>query len=145
MNYNHKYSDNISIPNYYDADYDQQYEFGDGLSYTNFEYSDMLLSTTKMSLDGSINVTVKVTNKGKVKGKESVLLFISDLYASITPEVRALKGYEKIELDVAESKQVSFTITKDELSFVINNLETVAEPGDFEINIGGLKKIIKLK
>ena len=145
VNYNHKHSDNISIPNYYDADYDQQYEFGDGLSYTNFEYSDMLLSTTKMSLDGSINVTVKVTNKGKVKGKESVLLFISDLYASITREVRAHKVYEKIELDVAESKQVSFTITKDELSFVNNNLETVAEPGDFEINIGGLKKIIKLK
>ncbi|MDH7447939.1 glycoside hydrolase family 3 N-terminal domain-containing protein [Aquimarina sp. 2201CG14-23] len=145
VNYNHKHSDNIVVPNYYESDYDQQYEFGDGLSYTTFEYSDLSLNAIEMSEDESIEVSVKITNTGNRKGKESVLLFISDLYASITPEVRALKGYEKIELDAAESEIVHFTITKDELSFVNENLKTTAEPGDFEINVGGLKKKIKLK
>jgi len=145
VNYNHKHSDNISVPNYYDSDYDQQYEFGDGLSYTSFEYSDLSVDKTEMEQDGSIVVSVNVTNTGSRKGKEAVLLFVSDLYASITPEVRALKGYEKIELDAKESKKISFTITKEELSFVNENLETVAEPGDFEISIGDLKKKIKLK
>ena len=98
-----------------------------------------------MNEDGSIDVSVTVTNTGSRDGKEAVLLFISDLYASITPEVRALKGYEKIALNKGESKEVSFTITKDELSFVNQDLKTIAEPGDFEINIGGLKKKIKLK
>ncbi|MBW1295448.1 glycoside hydrolase family 3 N-terminal domain-containing protein [Aquimarina litoralis] len=145
VNYNHKHSDNISIPNYYDADYDQQYEFGDGLSYTSFEYSDLSISADEMTQDGSIDVSVKVANTGNRKGKEAVLLFISDLYASITPEVRALKGYEKIELNEGESKVVSFKITKEELSFVNDALETIAEPGDFEITIGDLKKKIRLK
>ncbi|WP_378178869.1 glycoside hydrolase family 3 N-terminal domain-containing protein [Aquimarina sp. SS2-1] len=145
VNYNHKHSDNISVPNYYEADYDQQYEFGDGLSYTNFEYSDLSLSADEMDQDGSIEVSVNVTNTGKTKGKEAVLLFISDLYASITPEVRALKGYEKILLEAGASEKVSFTITKEELSFVNAKLETIAEPGDFEIKVGDLKKKIKLK
>ncbi|WP_343909457.1 glycoside hydrolase family 3 N-terminal domain-containing protein [Aquimarina litoralis] len=145
VNYNHKHSDNISIPNYYDSDYDQQYEFGDGLSYTTFEYSNLSVSAEEMNEDGSIDVSITVTNTGSRDGKEAVLLFISDLYASITPEVRALKGYEKIALSKGESKEVSFTITKDELSFVNQELETIAEPGDFEISIGDLKKKIKLK
>jgi len=145
VNYNHKHSDNISVPNYYDSDYDQQYEFGDGLSYTSFEYSNLSISATEMNQDGAIEVTAKITNTGSKKGKEAVLLFVSDLYASITPEVRALKGYKKIFLNEGESKEVSFTITKEELSFVNENMETIAESGDFEISIGDLKKKIKLK
>ncbi len=145
VNYNHKHSDNIAVPNYYESDYDQQYEFGDGLSYTSFKYSDLSLSSTQMTQDGSIKVSVKVTNTGNRKGKEAVLLFVSDLYASITPEVRALKGYEKIALNEGESKEVSFTITKDELSFVNESLETIAESGEFEISIGDLKKKFELK
>ncbi|WP_108805477.1 glycoside hydrolase family 3 N-terminal domain-containing protein [Aquimarina sp. Aq107] len=145
VNYNHKHSDNIAVSNYYESDYDQQYEFGDGLSYTSFKYSDLSLSSTQMTQDGSIKVSVKVTNTGNRKGKEAVLLFVSDLYASITPEVRALKGYEKIDLNKGESKEVSFTITKDELSFVNESLETIAESGEFEISIGDLKKKFELK
>ncbi len=145
VNYNHKHSDNIAVPNYYESDYDQQYEFGDGLSYTSFKYSDLSLSSTQMTQDGSIKVSVQVTNTGNRKGKEVVLLFVSDLYASITPEVRALKGYEKIDLNKGESKEVSFTITKDELSFVNESLETIAESGEFEISIGDLKKKFELK
>ncbi|MHA7056385.1 glycoside hydrolase family 3 N-terminal domain-containing protein [Aquimarina sp. M1] len=145
VNYNHKHSDNIAVPNYYESDYDQQYEFGDGLSYTNFEYTNLSLSASEMDQNGLIEVSVDVTNTGARKGKEAVLLFVSDLYASITPEVRALKGYEKIVLEAGASKQVSFTITKDALSFVNEKLETVAEPGDFEIKIGELKKKIMLK
>lgn len=145
VNYNHKHSDNIAVPNYYESDYDQQYEFGDGLSYTSFEYSNLSLSSSEMKQDGSITVSVKVTNTGNRKGKEAVLLFVSDLYASITPEVRALKGYEKITLNEGEFKEVSFTITKDELSFVNESLETIAESGEFEIRIGDLKKKFELK
>ncbi|MDY8134754.1 glycoside hydrolase family 3 N-terminal domain-containing protein [Aquimarina sp. 2201CG5-10] len=145
VNYNHKHSDNIRVDNYYESDYDQQYEFGDGLSYTSFKYSDLRLSSSEMSQEGFIEVTVRVTNTGNRKGKETVLLFLSDLYASITPEVRALKGYKKIELDKEESKTVTFRIAKEELSFVNEKLETVAETGDFEINIGGLTKKFRFK
>ncbi len=144
VNYNHKHSDNISLPNYYESDYDQQYEFGEGLSYTTFQYSDLEVSAEEMTENETIKVKVKVTNTGNRKGKESVLMFVSDLYASITPEVRALKGYQKIELAKGASQNVTFEITKESLSFVNAALETVAEPGDFEISIGNLVKKIKL-
>ncbi len=144
VNYNHKHSDNIAIPNYYESDYDQQYQFGDGLSYTTFEYNNLTISAQEMNQEGTLEVSVEVTNSGNRTGKESVLLYISDLYASITPEVKALKGYKKIDLDVGESKKVSFTITKEQLSFVNEDMKTIAEAGDFEISIGNLKTKFKL-
>ncbi len=145
VNYNYKISDNLQLPNYYSSDYDQQYEFGDGLSYTTFAYSDLKLDTKEMTQDGKINVSVTVTNTGKIAGKEAVLLYISDLYATITPEIKALKAYDKITLAPGASKTVKFVINKKSLSFVNANLKTVAEPGEFTATVGLLSENFILK
>ena len=144
VNYNHKHSDNISVPHYYESDYDQQFEFGDGLSYTTFAYSNLRLDKKKMTLEEKLKISVLIQNTGHYTGKETVLLYISDLYASITPEVKALKGFQKIELAPGEQKKVSFTITQKELSFVNADLVTIAEPGDFEVHIGPLTEKFEL-
>ena len=136
VSYNHKHTESIKIPNYYDADYDQQYEFGDGLSYTTFSYSDLKVTNDKIRMNESVEISVNVTNTGNRKGKESVLLFLKDLYATISPEVRSLKGFKKIELEPGASQTVSFTLGKDELSFVTNDYKWTVEPGDFEVQIG---------
>ena len=77
-------------------------------------------------------------NTGKVAGKESALLYVSDLVASITPEVKRLRGFQKVELQPGESKELRFTISAEDLSFINNELKRVTEPGAFKVSIGGL-------
>ena len=83
------------------------------------------------------------TETGKVAGKESVLMYVTDLVASITPEAKRLRAFDKIELQPGQSKTVSFTITEDKLSFINNNLKRVTEPGDFKIAVGELTAMFK--
>ena len=123
--------------NYLDVDNEPLYPFGYGLSYTTFQYSDIALSTLTMTQDGSITAVVTVTNTGRRDGAEVVQLYIRDLVGSITRPVRELKGFERIFLRAGESKTVSFKITPDLLRFYDYDLHHVAEPGDFEIFIGG--------
>jgi len=148
INYWHKYSEEQvkaeGMYNY-ESDYSPLYEFGYGLSYTTFVYSDLKLSKTEITADENLQISVTVTNTGKVAGKESVLLFLSDLYASIAPDMKRLKGFEKISLKPGESKTVQFILTKKELSFVNIDNKTIAEPGDFEIKTGNLKERFTLK
>ena len=142
VNYWHKYSEEQTRAEgmyNYESDYAPLYEFGHGLSYTSFEYSNLKLSKTKITEDETLEVSVDVRNTGKRDGKEAVLLYISDLYASIAPDMKRLKGFEKIELKAGESKTLKFKITKNELSFVNIDSKTIAEPGDFEVKIGNLK------
>lgn len=142
VNYWHKYSEEQTRAEgmyNYESDYAPLYEFGHGLSYTTFEYSNLKLSKTKITEDETLEVTVDVRNTGKRDGKEAVLLYLSDLYASLAPDMKRLKGFEKIELKAGENKTVKFKITKDELSFVNIDSKTIAEPGDFEVKIGNLK------
>lgn len=140
--YNHKPSENRDVVEgvyNYDANYNPQYEFGFGLSYTTFKYSNLKISADKISENETLKVSVDVTNSGQREGKEVVDLYLSDLYASITPDVKRLKGFEKINLKAGETKTVNFEITAKELAFVNAENKTVVEPGDFEIKIGGLK------
>ncbi len=123
--------------NYLDVDNEPLYPFGYGLSYTTFEYSDISLSDTTMTVSGAITASVTVTNTGSVAGKEIVQLYIRDLVGSVTRPVRELKGFEKISLDPGESRKVSFTIDSDVLSFYRQDLTFGTEPGDFHIFIGG--------
>ena len=139
--YYHKYTETLKFDEA--AGYNPQWEFGFGLSYTNFSYSNLKLSSSKLSSDGTITVSVDVANVGKVGGKESVLLFVSDEVASITPEVKRLRGFEKVELQPGEKKTVSFTIDREKLSFINAGLERVTEPGDFTVTVGGLKAAFK--
>ncbi|QEK52440.1 beta-glucosidase [Pedobacter aquae] len=143
VNYNHKPSESRSVVEgvyNYDADYNPQYEFGHGLSYTTFKYSNLSLSAVKITENDKLQVSVDVTNTGTREGKEVVDVYLSDLYASITPDKKRLKAFEKISLKAGEVKTVKFTITKEELAFINDNNKKVVEPGEFEIQIGGLKR-----
>lgn len=142
VNYWHKYSEEQTRAEgmyNYESDYAPLYEFGHGLSYTTFEYSNLKLSKTKITENETLEVSVDVRNTGKRDGKEAVLLYLSDLYASLAPDMKRLKGFEKIELKAGETKTVKFKITKTEMSFVNIDSKTIVEPGNFEIKIGNLK------
>lgn len=113
------------------------YPFGYGLSYSKFEYSDLQLSNSSFSKNGKIEVSIKVKNTGKVTGKEVVQLYIRDLIGSITRPVQELKGFEMIELQPNETKKVTFTIDEKTIEFFTAKLKWEAEPGDFNVFIGG--------
>ena len=128
---------------YLDVDNEPLYPFGYGLSYTTFQYSDIALSASAMGQDGSITAAVTVTNTGKRDGAEVVQLYIRDLVGSITRPVKELKGFEKIFLKAGESKTVTFKITPELLRFYDYDLNHVAEPGEFDLFIGGSSQAAK--
>lgn len=123
--------------NYLDVANTPLYPFGYGLSYTNFAYGGINLSKTSMTPGETITATITVTNSGNYDGEEVVQLYLRDVYASITPAVKQLKGFEKVFLRKGESKQVSFTISEDMLKFYNNDLQLISEAGDFIVFIGG--------
>ncbi|WP_281234270.1 beta-glucosidase BglX [Flavobacterium gelatinilyticum] len=123
--------------NYIDERNEPLYPFGFGLSYTTFDYSNLKISSDKMNFSGKLKVTVDVTNTGNFDGKETVQLYIRDLVGSVTRPVRELKGFQKIALKKGEKQTVSFDITVEDLKFYNSDLKFVAEPGQFDIFIGG--------
>jgi beta-glucosidase len=122
--------------NYLDVSNEPLYPFGYGLSYTQFNYSEIKLSATSLKGNTVLRATVNVTNVGKRSGKEVVQLYIRDLVGSVTRPVKELKGFQKISLLQGESKEVSFTITPELLKFYNGDLKYDWEAGDFEIFIG---------
>ena len=124
----------------YESDYAIQYAFGFGLSYTTFAYEKLAFSSDKLARGEGITIKVTVKNTGKREGKEVVQLYVSDLYASISPDVKRLRGFEKINLKPGESKEVSFTLSPDELAFVGKDLRKHLEKGTFEAQIGDQTK-----
>ena len=146
-NYDHKYSeeqDKMEGMYDYESDYAIQYPFGYGLSYTKFEYTDLKVSHNEFGSEDALKVSVNVKNTGEREGKEVVQLFTSDLYASISPDVKRLRGFQKINLKKEESKEVSFSIMARDLAFVGKDLNWIVEKGEYEINIGGLSKTVLL-
>jgi len=129
--------------NYLDVSNDPVYPFGYGLSYTNFSYSDVKLSRASLKGTQSLTASVNVTNTGSKDGKETVELYIRDVVGSITRPVKELKGFQKIDLKAGESKNVSFTISVNDLKFYNSDLKYVAEPGDFKVFIGGNSRDVK--
>lgn len=122
--------------NYLDISNDPLYPFGYGLSYTTFGYSDVKLSKATLKGNESLTATVTVTNTGKYAGEEVVQLYISDPVASISRSVKELKDFRKVSLQPGEQKEVSFTVTPDELKFYNSQLKYDWEPGKFIIQIG---------
>ncbi|MBO5311329.1 MAG: glycoside hydrolase family 3 C-terminal domain-containing protein [Bacteroidales bacterium] len=120
----------------YNAVMDVQWPFGHGLSYTTFEYSDMTVSAENFAAGDVLKVTVDVTNTGEVAGKESVLLFSSDLYASSTPDVRRLRAFDKVLLQPGETKTVEFRVPATDLAFVNYYGQWTLEKGDFILSCG---------
>lgn len=147
ITYDHKPSQNIEgkMEGAYDygAQTSVQYPFGFGLSYTTFEYSNLTISTKEFIAGDEISVSVEVTNTGSVVGKESVLLFSSDLVASLSPDVRRLRAFDKIELNPSESKTVTFKVAANELAFVNEKGEWTLEEGDFMLQAGNLTEKIR--
>jgi beta-glucosidase len=112
-----------------------QYPFGFGLSYTNFTYTNLSINKNSFGPDETATISVTVKNSGHVSGQEVVELFISDLIASFTPDVRRLRGFEKVDLKVGESKVVSFKIPMKQLAYVGPDNKEHLEEGDFKIQI----------
>ncbi len=146
MHYNHK---NTGRPlqnsegkfekyrtNYIDERNEPLYPFGFGLSYTTFDYSNLTIDKSSISMDGEISVSVDVANTGNYDGKEVVQLYIRDLVGSVTRPVKELKGFQKIMLKKGETKTVRFKITVDDLKFYTSSLDFISEPGDFEVFVG---------
>ena len=119
----------------YNAKITQQWGFGHGLSYTTYKYSNLKVSQSDFRHGDIIKVSVDVKNTGKVAGKESVLLFSSDLIASMVPDGRRLRAFDKIELQPGETKTVTFNLNADDLAFVGYDGKWVLEEGDFKLMI----------
>jgi beta-glucosidase len=122
-----------------------QFEFGSGLSYTSFAYRDLRLSEKTISGNEELSVSVTVSNTGHRAGQEVAQLYVADLVASIAPAVKRLKRFAKISLPPGQSRTLTFKLRREDLSFIGSDNKPVAEPGDFEVMIGGLKERFTLK
>ena len=120
----------------YDAQVAVQWAFGYGMSYTSYKYSNLKVDKANFTADDVLTFTVDVTNTGKVAGKESVLLFSSDLVASLTPDNRRLRAFEKVELQPGETKTVTLKVKASDLAFVGYDGKWILEKGDFLIQAG---------
>ncbi len=135
-NYNSSYNDESIFP---------KFEFGYGLSYTSFQYSNLQMSKRKIKANEQIEVSVTITNSGRYDGEEIVQLYLRDKVGSIVRPVQELKDFQKIFLKAGEARTITFIITKEKLSFYNQQLQWVAEPGDFELMIGASSRDIRLK
>ena len=141
VHYDHKATEDLDVDFSMNA-YKPQFDFGFGMSYATFEYSNLFVSDTNFYDKQKITVSVTVKNSGKVKGKEVVQLYYNDLVASITPSVKKLMKFSKIELKPNETRKIEFEIKKSDFSFINKDLKRVTEPGEIELIINNLKKII---
>ena len=121
---------------YLDSPNEPLYPFGYGLSYTDFSYSPVTLSKEAFSGKDALTVSVRVTNTGTREGIETVQLYIRDLVGSVTRPVRQLKGFERVKLAPGESRDISFTITAETLSFYRQDMSFGPESGDFMVYVG---------
>lgn len=129
--------------NYLDSPNSPLFPFGYGLSYTTFGYSEVSLNKTTITVNEILEAKVTVANTGNYDGEEVVQLYIRDVVASITRPVKELKGFQKIFLKAGESKEVSFTLSEEDLKFYNYDLDFVAEPGEFIVFIGGNSEDVK--
>jgi len=113
------------------------YTFGYGLSYTKFEYSNLKISSNEIKPNGELKVSVDVKNVGNLDGDEVVQLYVNDVYSSVTTPEKTLRGFKRLNVKKGETKNVEFTLTKDELGLYNRQLQFVVEPGDFEVMVGG--------
>ncbi|MCF8261114.1 MAG: glycoside hydrolase family 3 C-terminal domain-containing protein [Melioribacteraceae bacterium] len=127
------------VLNHRDIGFSAQWEFGHGLSYTTFNYSNLSLDKGEYLMDDTIQISVDVKNTGTVNGKESVELYVTDLFGSVSRPVKQLKRFEKIELKPGELKTVQFEIDKNDLSFFGRENKRITESGEFIVALGDQK------
>lgn len=129
--------DRVYRSRYRDVPNDPLYPFGYGLSYSTFEYANLSLSTDKLKKTDSLRVSIDVTNTSSVDGEEVVQLYLRDLVAIVTRPVKELKDFQKVMIKARETKTLTFTLDVNDLSFYTADLKWVAEPGTFNIMVGG--------
>lgn len=144
VSYDHKWTE-VNVEEapgeFTDTGYNPQWPFGFGLSYTTFDYSEFKLDKTELKGDEKLTVSVKVTNTGDRDGDEVVELYTRDMYASIVPPLRRLRGFSRVAIKAGETKTVTFELDKSDLSFVNQNLdngkfERIVEDGEFKVMLG---------
>ena len=127
----------------YDAKVSLQWPFGYGMSYTTFEYSNLRVDRTSFTADDVLTVSVDVKNTGKVDGKEAVLLYTSDLIASIVPDNKRLRDFQKVSLKPGEQQTVTFRLPAKSMAFVGADGRWTLEEGDFTLKVGRLTQDVK--
>lgn len=144
INYDHKpfETENTAFGN---MAFKPQFSFGEGLSYTTFAYKDLRLDKQAISGNEEIGVSVTVTNTGARAGKEAVLVYVSDLVASLSPPNRRLRRFAKVNLEPNQSRTLTFKLRREDLSFIGADNKPVAEPGAFEVRIGDLVQRFTLR
>jgi beta-glucosidase len=144
INYDHKpfETENTAFGN---MAFKPQFSFGEGLSYTTFAYRDLRIDKPTISANDELTVTVTVTNTGQRAGQEAVLVYVSDLAASISPPNRRLRRFAKINLQPNQTRTLTFKLRRDDLSFIGADNKPTVEPGDFEVKIGDLSQRFTLK
>jgi beta-glucosidase len=133
----------VTWSSYNDVPNDPLYPFGFGLSYTTFTYSEPKVSAAEIGRDGSLQVTVAVTNSGARPGVEVAQLYVRDLVGSLTRPVKELKGFQKVELQPGQSREVTFTLKASDLAFYTASGKWEAEPGAFKVFVGGNSRDVK--
>lgn len=131
--------------NYLDESNEPLYPFGYGLSYTDFVYGDLQLSSETLPKNGNLTASVTVTNKGNYDGYETVQIYLRDIYAEIARPVKELKGFDRIFLKKGESREVKFVLTEDDLKFYNSGLQYIYEPGEFDVMIGTNSRDVQTK
>ncbi|MGI4873562.1 MAG: glycoside hydrolase family 3 N-terminal domain-containing protein [Janthinobacterium lividum] len=139
-----KSSDTRYKSSYLDVPNTPRYAFGYGLSYTTFTYSDLKISRPQFSAAETAQVQLTLTNSGKVAGEEVVQLYLRDPVASVARPLKELKDFQKVQLKPGESRTLTFTLTRDKLSFYNQQLTWVAEPGEFQVMVGSASDDIRL-
>jgi beta-glucosidase len=130
-------ANNSYTTKYLDISNEPLYPFGFGLSYTSFEYSNLKISKPSIKNSESLTITFTLKNTGKYDGEEVTQLYIRDLVGSVTRPVKELKGFKKVFLKSGEQKELSFSLTENDLKFYDANMKFLAEPGKFKVFVGG--------
>ncbi|MFM6982601.1 MAG: glycoside hydrolase family 3 N-terminal domain-containing protein [Chitinophagaceae bacterium] len=125
--------------------YGTLYPFGHGLSYTTFSYSNLQLNPEVQTTTGDIQVTVEITNSGKLKGDEVVQLYLKDEVSSVTVYETQLRGFQRVTLEPGDKKTVQFVLKSDDLKLLDKDMKWLVEPGTFEVQIGSSSEDIRLK
>lgn len=141
VHYDRKHTEDMDV-DFSENGFKPEFIFGYGQSYTNFEYSNLRFSDSNLNGNAKLTIMVDVKNIGKMQGKEVVQFYYNDLVASITPSMRKLFAYKKIELQPQQKQTVEFTCDRNDFSFINKELKRITEPGEIEIIVDNLKKIL---
>ena len=144
VTYDHKLFE-TEATNFGNMAFNPQFEFGHGLSYTTFTYSNLRLGQKMMPANGTMSVSVAVTNSGQRAGKETVILYVRDVVASVAPAGKRVKRFAKIYLEPGQTRTLTFTLRRDDLSFIGTENKPTVEPGDFDVMVGPLKDSFTLQ